>query len=97
MSAFVRPLPFGATCLSGGRARFRLWAPAQHNVTVAIDGRPPIAMTKGDGGWFEVEADAPPGTSYRYRLEDGTSIPDPASLPASPCWPSSSLPTTQRR
>jgi maltooligosyltrehalose trehalohydrolase len=33
-----------------------------------------------DGGWHEcVVADASPGSLYAFRLEDGTTVPDPAS------------------
>jgi maltooligosyltrehalose trehalohydrolase len=30
-------------------------------------------------GWFAVEAFAPPGTRYRFVLDDGARVPDPAS------------------
>jgi maltooligosyltrehalose trehalohydrolase len=36
-------------------------------------------MTRRDDGWFEAEADCGAGTHYRYVLQDGTAIPDPAS------------------
>jgi maltooligosyltrehalose trehalohydrolase len=36
-------------------------------------------MTRSEDGWFTAEAEAPPGTRYRFRLPDGLAIPDPAS------------------
>ena len=36
-------------------------------------------MTRSDDGWFEAEADCGAGTHYRYVLQDGTRVPDPAS------------------
>jgi maltooligosyltrehalose trehalohydrolase len=72
-------LPFGANVSERNRTRFRLWAPAQSKVGLAIEGRAPLPMRPCDTGWFEVEADCGPGTRYRYILQDGTAIPDPAS------------------
>lgn len=72
-------LPFGATHLPNGQTRFRLWAPAQQAVAVAFDDRDPLPMRRAPGGWFEAVAHCPPGTRYRYRLSDGTLVPDPAS------------------
>lgn len=76
---FARDLPFGASLLPSGATRFRFWAPAQKSVCVEVDGAPPIPMNSVDGGWFEAEAACGAGTSYRYRLENGVSVPDPAS------------------
>jgi maltooligosyltrehalose trehalohydrolase len=71
-------LSFGATLLSNGRTRFRLWAPAQTRVSVAIEGSPTVPMRR-DGEWFEAEAEYGAGALYRYVLQDGTQVPDPAS------------------
>jgi maltooligosyltrehalose trehalohydrolase len=70
---------FGANLLADGRTRFRLWAPAQQTVAVAVEGGPIVPMTRSADGWFEVVAPCPAGTRYRYRLADGTLVPDPAS------------------
>jgi maltooligosyltrehalose trehalohydrolase len=72
-------LPFGANVVGPNRTRFRLWAPAQREVSLAIDGRAPLPMTATDGGWFEAEAHCGVGARYRYILPDGTVVPDPAS------------------
>src|SRR5579885_598047 len=74
-----RRLPFGAELVPGG-VRFRLWAPAAASVACVIEGDRPrqLAMTRQDGGWFELVAEADPGTRYRY-LVDGLAVPDPAS------------------
>ena len=72
-------LPFGAELVGPDRARFRLWAPAQRRVRLAIDGAPAQPMHARAGGWHELEAAAAPGARYGYRLEDGTTVPDPAS------------------
>lgn len=70
---------FGARRLGGGQVRFRLWAPAQESVWVAVEDGPLLAMQRDPDGWFEATADLPPGTAYRYRLSDGMLVPDPAS------------------
>jgi hypothetical protein len=38
VTGFSRALPFGATLVDRNRARFRLFAPAQPSVAVAIEG-----------------------------------------------------------
>ena len=76
-------LPFGADVLATGGVRFRLWAPAEPAVSVALEaegGRATYPMTRGEDGWFDaVVHDASPGSLYRYRLADGFLVPDPAS------------------
>ncbi len=72
-------LPFGATPLSSGGTRFRFWAPAQKQVSVEVEGLPPAKMKANDGGWFEAEVACSAGARYRYRLDNGLAVPDPAS------------------
>jgi malto-oligosyltrehalose trehalohydrolase len=70
---------FGARLLAGGGVGFRLWAPAARTVDVAIGGgfQP---MQRHAGGWFEALVPAAgPGTLYRYRIDGGQLVPDPAS------------------
>jgi maltooligosyltrehalose trehalohydrolase len=70
---------FGATQLDDGSVRFRLWAPAQETVSVAIESGDLIPMRRSTDGWFEATAAVSDGTRYRYRLSDGQMVPDPAS------------------
>lgn len=79
MARYAHPTLWGATPLSPDRTRFRLWAPIQRQPALAIEGREPLPMQKGDAGWFEIEAECGAGTPYRYRLDDGSLVPDPAS------------------
>jgi maltooligosyltrehalose trehalohydrolase len=72
-------LSFGANLFEPNRTQFRLWAPAQKAVAVGIEGQSPLPMTRTDAGWFEIEANCGVGTRYRYILQDGTAVPDPAS------------------
>jgi len=78
-SEFARPLPFGATLISQDRTRFRLWAPAQRAVALQIEGRGPLPMARSEDGWFTAEAQCGAGARYRYRLDDGRLVPDPAA------------------
>jgi malto-oligosyltrehalose trehalohydrolase len=75
----ARILPFGAGIRDDGQTRFRFWAPAQETVSVAVEGGPIVPMARFPEGWFEAIAPCPAGTRYRYRLADGTLVPDPAS------------------
>jgi len=70
---------FGARKLGEGQTGFRLWAPAQESVWVAVEDGPLVPMARDEGGWFTATASVPPRTRYRYRLADGTLVPDPAS------------------
>ncbi len=79
-------LPFGAQLTGAARAqprtRFRLWAPSCQRVSVefeAPEGLPALDMTAAGNGWFEAQAECGAGTLYRYRLDGGEVVPDPAS------------------
>jgi maltooligosyltrehalose trehalohydrolase len=78
---FAHDMPFGATALPRGGARFGLWAPAQERVGLVLGDRSAaVPMERREGGWFECAvADAVPGTHYRFELADGMVVPDPAS------------------
>jgi malto-oligosyltrehalose trehalohydrolase len=79
MNASYWHLPFGASLIAANRTQFRIWAPAQRALSVAIEGRPSLAMARDGAGWFAVEANCGAGTRYRYVLADGTQVPDPAA------------------
>jgi maltooligosyltrehalose trehalohydrolase len=71
--------PWGAEIVDGG-ARFRLWAPAQAQVSLLAESGATITMTNTEDGWFEVTTDAVgPGQGYHFVLADGMRVPDPAS------------------
>ena len=75
-------MPFGAERLDGTRVRFRLWAPAAREVQLVLTpqcggGLGPM-NTAGDG-WWQLVAEVPAGTRYRFRIDGGLEVPDPAS------------------
>ncbi len=73
----------GATALPGGRCSFRVWAPLAKRVDVRVGGAPErlLAMTPAGGGYYEtLVEDVPPGSRYRFRLDDEQQeYADPAS------------------
>jgi len=70
----------GPCALPAGGVRFRLWAPSQERIELALDDAAPRAMTRGADGWHTVDvADATEGVHYGFRLADGGIVPDPAS------------------
>jgi malto-oligosyltrehalose trehalohydrolase len=75
---FRHRLPFGAELRGDGRTRFRVWAPSSRRADVVLDGGAHAMRGEGEG-WHSVEIDAPPGTPYRFRFDDGVPVPDPAS------------------
>ena len=72
----------GAEPLRGGRCRFRVWAPEAERVEVVLgeQGERAEALEPGRRGYHgAVLEDVEPGTPYRYRLDGGEPLPDPAS------------------
>lgn len=72
-------LHYGATLLGDGRARFRIWAPSQPALQLEIDGRAPLPMQRQEDGCFELTVACAAGARYRFRLDDGLAVPDPAA------------------
>ncbi len=82
----LHAMPFGACLLSDGSVCFRLWAPAVKQVELILKddtGKKNIlTMHALAEGWFQCETlplQAKAGTLYRYRLDNGLDVPDPAS------------------
>jgi 1,4-alpha-glucan branching enzyme/maltooligosyltrehalose trehalohydrolase len=75
-------MPFGAQLTPQG-ARFRLWAPGCHQVNLCLgDGAHEAVLPMAAAGddWFELNVPgAGPGTRYRYEVNGGLRVPDPAS------------------
>ena len=74
-------LGFGAECI-GDALRFRLWAPKPSTVEVVLSSAPhePLPMVRSADGWFELTTRrARAGSCYRYRIDGGLLVPDPAS------------------
>ena len=75
-------MPFGASPTGDGETRFRLWAPGARSVELLIGaGTDPAAvpMQALSDGWFDRTVPAGPGTRYRFRVDGGLAVPDPAS------------------
>jgi maltooligosyltrehalose trehalohydrolase len=64
-------LPFGANLVDTDHTSFRVWAPNQKSVALAIEGRRPTPLKACSKGWFEVVANCGAGTRYCYVLQDG--------------------------
>ncbi len=76
----VAEMKFGTQITAIG-TRFRLWAPQCQNVELLLgEAKTPVPMASRPRGWFEHEAEeVGAGCLYRFRLEDGTEVADPAS------------------
>jgi maltooligosyltrehalose trehalohydrolase len=76
-------LQMGAQVIEGGRARFRVWAPAARSVEVEIYPSPGgivrHSMAAEDDGVWSATVEAPAGILYRYRLDEQWGFPDPYS------------------
>ena len=80
MNGGVRRWTHGPSFEEDG-VRFRLWAPAQKRLALALESRgAAIPMERRDGDFFEVFVERiGAGDLYRFQLSDGTRVPDPAS------------------
>ncbi len=78
---FAHRLPFGAEVEADGRVRFRLWAPRQPAVSVALEDSGEVLPMEPEGeGWFSLVTDRTGADRpYRYQLADGFRVPDPAA------------------
>ena len=71
-------LRFGPV-IHGDGMTLRLWAPGARRVAVLLDS--PRPMNRSDDGWFALELPgARPGLHYKFRIDDGLDVPDPASM-----------------
>lgn len=71
-------MPFGPKLRDDG-VEFRLWAPNRAQMSIILD-QATHPMQKADHGWhhfFSPESKA--GTLYKFLLDDGLEVPDPAS------------------
>ncbi len=72
--------PFGAQLHAAtGMVFFRLWAPNCAAVSLLLEGQEPVPMNAVRAGWYEVQVSCAVGARYKFRLADGTDVPDPAS------------------
>jgi maltooligosyltrehalose trehalohydrolase len=62
----------------GADVQFRLWAPDARSVELVLDGAA-HEMTPDARGLFTLNAPAAPGTPYRFRIDGGSEVPDPAA------------------
>src|SRR5687768_8941002 len=71
---------FGTQMTASG-VRFRLWAPYSTSVSIHLYDLDLVQpMQKLARGWHEIEIEgADAGMRYRFVLDDGTEVPDPAS------------------
>ncbi len=76
----VHTLELGAH-FSRGETRFRVWAPDASSVAVVFsDSTPPLALERDTNGYFVgASRETPPGTLYKYRVDDKGPWPDPCS------------------
>jgi len=72
-------MPFGTQMTAEG-VRFRLWAPGCAQVALCLESEQREPMQARGDGWFELTApDAACGTRYRFEVNDGLRVPDPAA------------------
>ena len=71
-------LPLGAEYLDPDNTSFTLWAPVAQTVELMLEGEA-NPMQRDEKGIFHLATEATPGTRYRYKINGGTEVPDPAS------------------
>ena len=69
---------FGARPTAQGTL-FRLWAPAAKRVDLRLEDKS-YPLLRGANGWFSADiAGVTAGARYKFRIDDATDVPDPAS------------------
>ncbi|NIA05863.1 MAG: hypothetical protein GWP11_07850, partial [Proteobacteria bacterium] len=81
---YSHAMPFGAAIMPQGGVLFRLWAPLAQAVELCLEeetGQQEFyPMDSPAAGWFQLEVPAAaPGALYRFRIDSGLLVPDPAS------------------
>src|SRR5215211_7024035 len=71
-------MPLGAEGLEGGKTRFSLWAPAVGTVDLVLEDEV-HPMSRNGNGTFSLTIEAGAGARYRFRIDGGQEVPDPAS------------------
>lgn len=74
--------PPGAIYLGSNRCLFRVWAPLAQSLQIFLEQPAPrnVSLQRDDWGyWSALVDDVPPGTRYRYRLDEQLERPDMAS------------------
>lgn len=74
---------FGARPISPRVTEFRLWAPNANNISVVLKDAEHV-MRRGEDGIFSVATRASPGDTYKFRIDNDATVPDPASRLQSP-------------
>lgn len=72
----------GANYLGGDRCEFVVWSPIREAVSLKLETPEPrtIPMERDESGYWRVTLDnIPPGTRYKFQLDEDTIRPDPAS------------------
>jgi malto-oligosyltrehalose trehalohydrolase len=69
---------WGPRALPEGSHRFQLWAPAEREIMLVLNGLD-VPMARTEDGWHHVETKATIGSTYAFALEDGRIVGDPAS------------------
>lgn len=92
-----RRFPVGAEYTPGEGTHFRVWAPAVRRLEVVFEAGPAagFALEREAEGYFSGWVrQARPGARYRFRLDGGDALPDPASRwqPEGPHGPSEVVP-----
>lgn len=76
-------MDIGALYQGEGRCLFRVWAPRQDGVSVMLadpDKKTVPLRKEGRGYWAATVEGVPPGTSYKYLMNQNQAWPDPASF-----------------
>ena len=75
-----RSFAFGAEVQGDGGVWFRIFAPAVKLLELELEGSGRRGMESEGNGWYSLKSgEARPGARYKYRLPDGTEVPDPGA------------------
>src|SRR5438067_12979698 len=74
-----RRYPIGAEIIAEDKTHFRVWAPKANTLEVVLQKNETASfhsLGREDGGYFAGIAECGAGARYKFRINDGESLPD---------------------
>ncbi|MDF1814631.1 MAG: malto-oligosyltrehalose trehalohydrolase [Verrucomicrobiales bacterium] len=70
----------GVVPVGGGESDIRVWVPAGERVEIEIEAKGSFELANLKDGYFGGTVKAAAGDRYRFKIDNGSSFPDPVSL-----------------
>lgn len=79
MASFEFRKTYGAELTQDGQTLFTVWAPSKRSISVEIEGLGTFPLQPAEHGLFQTKVRCSAGARYRFALDTGEMVSDPAS------------------